>query len=249
LKREPNILYHQQVREDASVYAIVPAAGSSLRMGQGVSKLRMQLGDTSVLERSLSTLLACESISEIIVPLRPEDREYVEDLPGLKSAFKSGRLNLVNGGATRQGSVYNALQALAGKCQPESLVLVHDAARCFVSGDIILAAVQAARQYSAVTVAIPCADSLKRVDSDGCVLSSISREGMWLVQTPQVFTYELLRQAHEHHLAKPDGGEPTDDACLVEALHPVHTVEGSRLNFKITNPADYAFALSVSRMG
>ena len=120
--------------------------------------------------------------------------------------------------------------------QPE-IVAVHDAARCLVSSELVSRSIDGAIANRAVTAAVPLVDSLKRVDDSGKVVASVPREHLWLVQTLQVFSFELLVRAHTE-----GGAEATDDASLVERFHPVMIVEGERRNLKITTPEDLLLA-------
>jgi len=119
----------------------------------------------------------------------------------------------------------------------EQLIAVHDAARCCLSHGLMKRAIEAARVHKAISVGMPLSDSLKEVDWDRKVLDSKLRERYWTVQTPQIFIFSLLFQAHGRGVA-----ECTDDAGLVEAIHPVYMVEGEKSNIKITTQEDLKWA-------
>jgi 2-C-methyl-D-erythritol 4-phosphate cytidylyltransferase len=221
------------------VIALVPAAGSGTRMGRPGSKLLLELGGITLIERTLRALCASEYIRDVVLLLPAEERAKFEALD-LAAAYAGRKIiHLVTGGATRQQSVLNGLEycrSLAGD-PDQTYIAVHDGARCLVSREIIDRTIEAAFKHGAVTAAVPSADSLKKADGEGRVLHSIDRGGVWAVQTPQVFKFSLLLEAHHR------GAEgATDDAALVEAIHPVFVVEGARGNFKVTTPEDYELA-------
>ena len=109
-----------------------------------------------------------------------------------------------------------------------------------MTGDIVQRCIDAARAHGAVSAGVRLVDSIKEVDADGRVIASKPREGIWCVQTPQVFRLGLLRRAHA--TGSPDA---SDDASLVETLAPVYMVEGARTNIKITTPDDLALAEAI----
>ena len=149
---------------------------------------------------------------------------------------------LVSGGTSRQASVWNGISAIG---EEDVLVAVHDAVRPFVPQEALAHAVAEAGLSGAATLAIPVVDTL-RLERDGRS-EPLSREGVWSVQTPQVFRLELLKSAHKK--AMEDGIDGTDDAGIVERLGvPVRIVEGSPLNFKVTRPDDLILAEAVCRL-
>jgi 2-C-methyl-D-erythritol 4-phosphate cytidylyltransferase len=222
-----------------TVIALIPAAGESRRMRGAGSKLLLPLGGAAMIQRTTTALLSSRHVTQAIV-LAPEAQlAEFQRLFGPKGEEPGRRVHVIPGGGTRQQSVFRGLQCCAKLIDPAkpAYIAVHDGARCLAGTELIDRVIEAAFQYGAVTAAVPLADSLKRVDAEGRVLHSIDRAQVWAVQTPQVFKYELLLAAHEH--AAPDA---TDDASLVEAMHPVYVVEGSSLNFKVTGPQDYEMA-------
>lgn len=200
-------------------------------MGGQRSKVFMTVGGTTVLERSVRLLLDSGAVDSVIVPMRSSD---IEEGGAILSGF-AGKVEIVEGGRTRALSVSAALAHSTGRGFTHALV--HDAARCLASPGLVRRCVQGAFERGAVTAAIPCVDSLKRVTEGGKVHGSLDRSGVWLVQTPQVFRFELLERAHGE-----GASEATDDASLVERHHPVWVVEGERSNIKITMPGDVELA-------
>lgn len=158
----------------------------------------------------------------------------------LTAAIDGLRLDVVEGGATRQASVAAALAALPPDVQ---IVLVHDAARAFVPVDVVERVVAAVRAGAAAVVpVIPVADTVKEISGD-LVRATVDRSRLRLVQTPQGFTRDVLVRAHT------DGAtEGTDDATLVERLGvPVTVVDGSDQAFKVTRPVDLVVAEALLR--
>jgi 2-C-methyl-D-erythritol 4-phosphate cytidylyltransferase len=144
----------------------------------------------------------------------------------------------VRGGRERQDSVFNGLKALPDDIE---IVVVHDAARPFVTSAVISAVISAAARDGAALAAIPAQDTLKRSDHDSLVKATVDRSRLWQAQTPQAFRTSLLREAHLS--AASVGYRGTDDASLVERLgHPVRIVPGSSRNLKVTTAADMVLA-------
>jgi 2-C-methyl-D-erythritol 4-phosphate cytidylyltransferase len=133
--------------------------------------------------------------------------------------------------------VLAGLEALAGV----EYVAIHDAARPLVTPELFAAGFAAARTTGAAIAAVPVVDTLKRVSLAGAVLDTVPREGLWAVQTPQVFRYDLLLAAH-----RADAADVTDDAMLLEALgHTVHVYPGSSRNLKVTTAGDLVLAAAL----
>jgi len=145
---------------------------------------------------------------------------------------------VVPGGRERQDSVYNGLL----RANPDTdLVLIHDGVRPFVSPGVVLATIEAAKECGAAVAAVPVTDTIKRVDADGFVIDTPAREQLWAAQTPQVFRYSLLMQAHQS--VRKRGILATDDAALLEHLGVrVKVVRGSYENLKITSEDDLPLA-------
>lgn len=225
-------------------YAIVPAAGLSTRMGSttgGSTRKQMAvIGGAPVVVHTLRRLDAAPGIARILVAARREDREALA--ARLATEHLSTPVEVVEGGETRQESVRRALEQV-----PEGVpfVLVHDAVRPFVEAEIIARTLEAAEQYGAAIAAIPVVDTVKQVERSGAtgtrVSATLPREKLVLVQTPQVFRHDWLREAFAR--ANDEGFHATDEAALVEHLgHSVFVVAGSPRNWKITTPADLELA-------
>ena len=221
----------------SGVFAIVPAAGLSARMGAaaGRSKLLLELTDgVSVLEVTLRSLLAAGVLDGIVVATREEVKGEVEELCEQLSADSIAAMVVVAGGATRQESVAKALAAIPADAE---FVMVHDGARPLVPIDVVRAVVAKALETGAAIVASKMKPTLKRVDDSGVILETVDREDIWGAETPQVFRAELFREAHR--VARETAYVGTDDSDLVEHLGiAVSVVPGSDRNLKLTTPGD-----------
>ena len=214
-----------------SVCAVVPAGGTGIRMGGTVPKQFLELNGKPILYYTLKTLQDCGIISELIlvVPEKEYDNACTDWLGKPEIVTK-----VVVGGEKRQDSVYNGFCELSTQTE---IVLVHDGVRPFLSHQMIQESVDAAREYGAAITAIPVNDTIKKVDDSGLVSQTVDREGLWRVQTPQVFRYELLQEAFKKANSEKFYG--TDEGTLIEHLgKPVKVVEGSEQNIKITRPED-----------
>jgi 2-C-methyl-D-erythritol 4-phosphate cytidylyltransferase/2-C-methyl-D-erythritol 2,4-cyclodiphosphate synthase len=214
------------------VTAIIAAAGEGRRLGAGVPKQLLDVGGRSILERSISAFVGHERVDDVIVVL---PAAMVGEPPvWMKQSVPAVRI--VAGGARRQDSVANAFDSVA---EDSDVVLVHDAARPFVSADLISRAIDAAAEHGAAIVAVPARDTVKRVEARGgahVVSGTIPRDTVYLAQTPQAFRRAVLGDAVA--LGR-SGVEATDEAMLAEqAGHAVVVVEGEPSNVKITTQDD-----------
>lgn len=215
--------------------AIVPAAGTGARLGASLPKQYLAIAGRPLLVHTLRVLARVESLTGMIV-VAPPDR--VEATRGLLRRTRVPRLlAVVGGGAERQDSVWLGLQAIPADAR---WIVVHDAARPFVTPDLVERVLRAAAVPGAAICGQEVRESVKRV-REALVESTVSRDQLWLVQTPQAFRRELLWEAHEK--ARRDGYTGTDDAALVERLGArVAVVPGLPQNFKITTREDLATA-------
>ncbi len=223
-----------------SVAALIVAAGRGSRAGEGIPKQYRRLRDHPVLARTLAVFLAHPRIDTTIVVIHPDDRDLYEacicDLPSHPRTL----LPCVEGGETRQDSVRNGLEALAGLAP--DLVLVHDAARPFADADLIDRAIRAALRWEAAVPGTLVTDTIKIIGGHAEVISTPDRTALRAVQTPQAFRFSLLLDAHRRAAAL-DLHAFTDDGALAEwAGLPVHVFEGEPGNIKLTHPADFQAA-------
>ena len=215
---------------------IIPAAGAGERMGSEVSKQFLLLQGKPIIIHTLERFQMCAGVNEIIVAVRPSDRQQIEFLIGKFHFSKATKI--VEGGKRRQDSVNNAL----GQIHPQAeIIIVHDAVRPFIQQKVILDSIEKAKKYSAAVVAVRVKDTVKVGNDQGRFERTLDRSKLWLAQTPQTFKKQLLLDAYAN--ASRDNVEATDDASLVELLHirPA-IVEGSFDNIKITTPGDLDFA-------
>jgi 2-C-methyl-D-erythritol 4-phosphate cytidylyltransferase len=217
------------------VTAIIAAAGAGRRMKADRPKQFLGLGNTPILVYTIRKFDSCKLVDRILVA---SPRESVEEVRALVTgAGFSKPVSVVQGGARRQDSVAAAMQHLDSDT---TIVAVHDAVRPFVSVETIEIAIREAEKHGAAIPALPITDTVKQIRKDK-VESTLNREHMVLVQTPQVFRVEVLREAFES--ARKDEYYGTDESSLVERIgHSVALVRGSESNIKITRPADLALA-------
>jgi len=215
------------------VTAIIAAAGRGTRLGAAVPKQMLTLGDRTILQRSFEIVDGLDRIDEIIVAL-PPDLAWSPP-PFLVSAKKPVRI--VDGGARRQDSVAKAFAQASDRA---SVIVIHDAARPFASHDLFMRVIDAAAKGGAAIAAIQASDTVKEATAAPgvrIVARTMPREAVYLAQTPQAFTREVLEDAID--LGQEAIGIATDEASLAEqAGHPVRLVDGEATNIKITTEQD-----------
>jgi 2-C-methyl-D-erythritol 4-phosphate cytidylyltransferase len=233
---------------------ILPAAGLGTRMQRGVPAVAAEATGTSrkqfmllegapILVHTVRKFVASPLVTDIVVAVREEEIDWVEDMLRKEARGLTGALRVVAGGNTRQESVENAFAAL----DPDTdIVAVHDAVRPFVDLETIRRVIEEAALSGAAIVGIVPVDTVKQVSGAQArgakVRGTISRERLVLAQTPQVFKYDVLRRAFE--AARRDHFVATDEASLVERLDQIEisVVLGSDRNIKITRPGDMDLA-------
>lgn len=216
--------------------AVVPAAGSSTRMGE--DKLLLPLGEMPVILRSLRALEDSPYITEIILVTREEQIVPLSQL--CRDAALTKVTKVVVGGESRTDSVLAGLREADPRAE---LIAIHDGARPLVTAEIIAAAVEKAAERGAAAPAVPVKDTVKRA-LNGVVTATPDRSELFAVQTPQVFEHGLILGALEK--AKQDGAVLTDDCAAVERIGmPVCLTQGSYENIKLTTPEDLAVAEAI----
>ena len=222
--------------------AIIAAGGRGLRLGADRPKQFVDLDGQSILEKSVAALAASDRIGEIVVAL---PAEFVVTVGAQLRGLSAKPIVCVQGGPRRQDSVANAF---AKASRDAGIIVIHDAARPFVTAELIARTVEAAQAHGAAIAAIPARDTVKQAgdpDRDGSrpVRATIPRDTVFLAQTPQAFRRDILARA----LAAGQSIDATDEAMLVERLGlPVHVVEGDARNIKITTAEDLATAKAVA---
>jgi 2-C-methyl-D-erythritol 4-phosphate cytidylyltransferase len=222
-------------------WAVIPAAGSGMRMGSSIPKQYLSLAGRTLIERVIDVLVAEPAIAGVTVAVASDDPYWNRYLPG--SWQKPVRI--AAGGESRAHSVLNALETLKEELEDQDWVLVHDAARPCLHPRDITALMQAVGEDEVGGIlAVPVADTLKRVDEDRQITGTADRAEFWRAFTPQMFRYRLLREALESALSS--GEAPSDEAGAMErARHTVQVVEGRSDNIKITRPDDIALAEAI----
>ena len=214
-------------------FALIPAAGVGARMAASGPKQYLKIGGKPMLRHAIDAFLFSELIAHTYVVVSADD-------PVIDSIVPSHGVTVLRcGGATRAESVQNGLAALNGTLRENDWVLVHDAARPGLDEALIEKLITHTGEHPVGGVlALPVVDTVKR-----CIageVGTVSREGMWLAQTPQMFRYKLLREALA---AARDMKQITDDASAVEALGlSPKLVEGDPRNLKVTLPGDVRIA-------
>jgi len=224
------------------IAAIVPASGLGTRMGADLPKQFLDLDGVPLIIFTLRRLASCPAITEFFISTRTDDVVFLEDKVAKAGLGRPARV--VHGGDTRQQSVANALALVDPSTE---IVLVHDAARPLVTRAQIERLIAEARERGAAILGIPAIDTVKEVkraslpEDVALITQTIPRERIVLAQTPQAFSYPLLRDAFRK--AQEDGITASDEAAVVEHFgHDVFVVLGSERNLKITRPADMDLA-------
>ena len=222
-----------------TISIVVPAAGCGSRAVTSGNKILAPLHGKPLLWHTLRALVNSAAfpennqLIELFIAARRDEFELIHPILHHLIPRPSSLIpRLVEGGATRQESVFNAAQVARG-----DLILVHDAARPLVSPPLIKRVIEAAQQNGAALAALPCADTVKQATENRCVAATLDRSLLWLAQTPQIFRRELFLQALKN--AAQNNFNGTDCASLVEHFgHEVQLVAGEARNFKVTYPDD-----------
>ena len=218
-----------------SAWAVIVAAGRGERAGLGKNKVFWPVDGRSALARCLDAFEACGRFDGAVIVLSQSDMQAYEALAVSEGPFLLVK-QIALGGDTRQASVYNGLKALP---EDAGIVAIHDAARPFVSQDVIEATLESARMYGSGVISTPVVDTIKQVGPGGEV-TSLERASLRAVQTPQTFDYHKILEAHER--ARADGLSVTDDAMLFEHYYAgvrLVSAPGAEANIKLTTRADF----------
>ncbi len=215
---------------------IIPAAGIGKRMGGDVPKQFALLAGKPIIAWTLERFQSSPLVDAIIIAAQPEHHDRIRAIVAEHGLTKV--TEIVDGGETRQDSVWNALKAVSPIAD---LVLVHDAVRPLVSADDIRNVVNAATHYGGALLAVRVKDTIKQSDEQDFVENTLDREYLWSAQTPQVFKREILTKAFQQ--VNKDHFFATDESSIVEySGGDVKIVEGSYTNIKITTAEDLVFA-------
>ncbi|MDJ0511286.1 MAG: 2-C-methyl-D-erythritol 4-phosphate cytidylyltransferase [Crocosphaera sp.] len=218
------------------MYLLIPAAGMGKRMGSDRNKLLLTLLGKPLLSWTLLAAEASENITWI--GIIGQSYDFPEFKTILETISISKPIKFIQGGDTRQASVYNGLQALPSEAKR---VLIHDGARCLATAKLFDRCAEELLTCQGLIAAISVKDTIKVVDSNQLIKDTPNRSHLWAAQTPQGFEVNLLKQCHEKGCQL--GWAVTDDAALFEKCQlPVKIVEGEETNLKVTTPVDLAIA-------
>ena len=222
------------------VNVVIVAAGKGTRLQSELPKPFLSVAGRPILVHTLRRFEPIEVVRRIVVVVAAEREALCRELLHTHGPWPQP-IAVVHGGAERQDSVQKGLAALETQCE---IVVIHDAARPFISVEAIQRSIDAAAETGSAVVATPVRDTIKRADAQHTIRETVSRHDLWLAQTPQTFQVGVIREAHQW--AQQRGIVGTDDATLVEQMgRPVRIVPGDALNFKITTPDDLALAQAV----
>lgn len=218
----------------SNFHAIIPAGGSSQRMG--FNKLLHEFSNVSVLVRTLKIILKTKNLSSITIACLESEKENYENL--LNKSFEKKDLDIItciSGGSTRQESVKNAINSIKEKInQDNDYILIHDAARCLLSNLDLNNLCELALEKKAVSAGSKLVDTIKKVNEKGVVVSSIIRDNIWKIETPQIFNAKAIIEAH----LSASNIEATDDASLLQESLAVYMYQTKCPNFKFTKEED-----------
>ncbi|MCM0650355.1 2-C-methyl-D-erythritol 4-phosphate cytidylyltransferase [Clostridium swellfunianum] len=214
------------------VCAVIVAAGRGTRMRADINKQFLNIKDKPILYYTLKAFENSSSIDEIILVTAKTEIEYCK--AEIVDKYKISKISaIVEGGKERQHSVYNGLNA----CTDCDVVLIHDGARPFVDDRIIEEGIKLANEHGACTCGVAPKDTIKIKAENGFSSTTLTRESLFIVQTPQCFKYQLILESHKE--AFKDNIKVTDDTSIAEYCgHKVFLYEGSYNNIKITTPED-----------
>lgn len=217
--------------------AVIPAAGSGVRLGSEIPKPFIEIRGKTILEHTLLKFTAAEGLIQIIVATSGEYISTVEKIFDALTA-QSISLKVVEGSRERQLSISNALPHISEEAE---LVAIHDAVRPFVTVDDIEKCCDVAADFGGAVLGVPAKDTIKMIEGNQVIKSTPDRNHLWQAQTPQVFQKKLIMEAYKS--AQQNNYLGTDDASLVERIGgKIKMVEGARENLKITYPIDLKIA-------
>ena len=213
------------------ITAIITAAGSGKRMKMDVNKVFILFNGKPILAYTIGAFIRSQEIDELIITTAKDEENKVEEI--VKSLNVNIPYKIIEGGKERQDSIFNALKNVSSDAE---IILVHDAARPYIQPEVISKVIKEARENKAAIVAVKVKDTIKE-EADSIVTNTLDRNKIWVVQTPQAFNAQLLKEAYLK--AKEDNFLGTDDSSLVERLGvAVKIVEGDYSNIKITTQED-----------
>jgi len=223
------------------VYAIILAAGQARRMKANKNKMFLQL-KKPILAHTLKMFENCDKVDEIILVANEIEIKNAEKI--VEEHGFSKVAGYVVGGSERQRSSYNGVFSL--NAADDDIVIIHDGARPFIREETILGSIKDASKFGASVVGVPAKNTIKTVNNEHIIESTLKRDNLWVIQTPQTFRFSIIKKAHEK--AKEEKFLGTDDSVLAERLGiKVKLTRGHYDNIKITTPDDLILAENILR--
>lgn len=227
-------IFKRKSEKDIYCSAVIVSAGTAQRMGK--DKILMNIGDAPVIAHTLKTFQKSEFINEIIVVTKSESLQEIADICNNYGITKTSKV--IEGGKTRAES---ALIGVYSVSENASLIAIHDGARPLITEKLIERVVSCARESHAAAPAVSATDTVRLINEKGVVTSTPDRDSVAMIQTPQVFTAELIKAALYKAVEK--NSKITDDCSAVEALgYKITVVAGEQDNIKLTSPKDVFLA-------
>lgn len=213
------------------VVAVILAGGKGSRMGADISKQFIEINEKPIIYYTIKTFEQCKEIDEVILVLQKNEIDYFNS--NILNRFNFNLSAIVEGGAERQHSVYNALKHIE-ECD---IVLIHDGARPFVSESIIKNGIVYAKEFGAAAPGVTPKDTIKIKGHDNFSISTPNRNSLVAIQTPQVFNFRMIMECHEK--VKENNLQVTDDTMVAELFgNKVYLYDGDYKNIKVTTPED-----------
>lgn len=212
---------------------IIPASGSGIRFGSKIPKQFLKIDGKEIIAHTIERFHSLKIIDEIYIAAQADNFDKLKKIIS-KNIFTKVK-SIVEGGETRQASVFNALNVI--ECEKNDVIMVHDAVRPFLSKKLIIDLIDECHKSGGVIPGIKINDTVKRTDEKQFIQKTLSRENLWTVQTPQVFRCDIIKNSFAKAVAKNFVG--TDEAAVVEfAGYPVKIIPGEKTNIKITVKED-----------
>ncbi len=229
--------------KDKNVTVIIVAGGKGRRMDSDIPKQYLIIDDRIILDKTIEQFEKNNKIDNIIVVVNNEDIEFVKK----NISYERPTINkVISGGAERINSVYNGILSIDEDMQ-NSIVLIHDGVRPFISQKLINSCIESAYEHGACIPVIDLVDTVKQITKDNFVKKTIDRSRYKAVQTPQAFDYEIIKKCYD--MAIEDKIKVTDDSSIVEHYgYTVKTIPGLQKNIKITTQFDLRVAEIIARM-
>lgn len=218
-------------------HLIIPSSGTGSRFGSRLPKQYLKIGSSEIIVHTISKFINIREITSVYISARQEQFGRIEKLL-IKNNFIKKEIFLVEGGETRQHSVFNAVNLI--KNGKNEFVMVHDAVRPYVKSSLIRQCMNAAVKYKCVVPCMMASDTVKMSDKNMFVNDTLPRECIFLAQTPQIFRLDILKKSYNYAFS--NGFVGTDDSSVVEyAGYKVKIIEGESGNIKITSKSDIKF--------